>query len=98
MTMPFVDEVTVIARGGRGGDGSSALLREPFKPRGGPDGGDGGRGGDVVFEVSSGVRDLSWLADHPHQRASSGSAGGKSKRTGGEGEDLVIRVPDGTRV
>jgi GTP-binding protein len=96
--MAFVDEVTVIARGGRGGDGSSALLREPFKPKGGPDGGDGGRGGDVVFEVSTGVRDLAWLGDHPHQRAGSGRNGGKSGRSGADGEDLVIRVPDGTRV
>ncbi|MGZ8606628.1 MAG: GTPase ObgE [Actinomycetota bacterium] len=96
--MAFVDEVTVFARGGRGGDGSSALLREPYKPRGGPDGGDGGHGGDVVFEVSAGVRDLAWLADHPHQRAASGGAGGKNKRTGASGRDLVVSVPDGTRV
>jgi GTP-binding protein len=96
--MGFVDEVTVFARGGRGGDGSSAMLREPFKPRGGPDGGDGGRGGDVVFEVAAGVRDLSWLGDHPHQRAEAGRAGGKSRRTGADGRDLVVRVPDGTRV
>ena len=96
--MAFVDEVTVFARGGRGGDGSSAMLREPYKPRGGPDGGDGGPGGDVVFEVSSGVRDLSFLADHPHQRAANGGPGGKSRRNGAAGADLVIAVPDGTRV
>jgi GTP-binding protein len=96
--MAFVDEVTVFARGGRGGDGSSAILREPYKPRGGPDGGDGGDGGDVVFEVAGGRRDLSWLGDHPHQRAASGGPGGKSRRTGARGEDLVISVPDGTRV
>ena len=96
--MDFVDEVTVIARAGRGGDGSASLLREPFKPKGGPDGGDGGRGGDVVFEVSLGVRDLSSLADHPHLRAGSGKPGGPNRRTGAEGEDLVIAVPDGTLV
>lgn len=96
--MAFVDEATVFVRAGRGGDGSSAMLREPYKPRGGPDGGDGGAGGDVVFEVSRGARDLSWLADHPHQRAESGGAGGKSKRTGARGTDLVVAVPDGTRV
>lgn len=96
--MTFVDEVTAFARGGRGGDGSSAQLREPFKPRGGPDGGDGGRGGDVVFEVSRAVRDLSGLADHPHLRARAGGAGGRSKRTGATGADLVVAVPDGTRV
>ena len=55
-------------------------------------------GGDVVFEVSTGVRDLAWLADHPHLRAESGGAGGKRGKTGAEGKDLVIRVPDGTRV
>jgi GTP-binding protein len=96
--MAFVDEVTVFARAGRGGDGSSAVLREPFTPMGGPDGGDGGAGGDVVFEVSNGVRDLGWLADHPHPRAGSGRAGGKNKKTGAAGADLVVAVPDGTRV
>jgi GTPase len=98
LLMTFVDELTVLARGGDGGHGSSSILREPYNPRGGPDGGDGGRGGDVVFEVATGVRDLAWLADHPHLRAESGGAGGKRGRTGAEGEDLVIRVPDGIRV
>ena len=98
LTMSFVDELTVFARSGRGGNGSSSILREPYNPRGGPDGGDGGKGGDVVFEVSSGVRDLSGLADQPHLRAESGSAGGKRGKTGAEGKDLVILVPDGTRV
>jgi GTPase len=98
LTMTFVDELTVFARSGRGGNGSSSILREPYNPRGGPDGGDGGKGGDVVFEVSTGVRDLSGLADQPHLRAESGSAGGKRGKTGAEGKDLVILVPDGTRV
>jgi GTP-binding protein len=96
--MGFVDEVTVFPRGGRGGDGSPAMLSEPYKPRGGPDGGDGGDGGDVVFEVSPGVRDLSWLAEHPHLRAANGGPGGRNRRTGARGRDLVIAVPDGTRV
>jgi GTPase len=97
-SVTFVDELTVFARSGRGGNGSSSILREPYNPRGGPDGGDGGKGGDVVFEVSTGVRDLSGLADQPHLRAESGSAGGKRGKTGAEGKDLVILVPDGTRV
>jgi GTP-binding protein len=96
--MAFVDEVTVFARGGRGGDGSASVLREPYTPRGGPDGGDGGDGGDVVFEVSGGVHDLSALADRPHRRAPNGGNGGKRNRTGADGTDLVIAVPDGTRV
>jgi GTP-binding protein len=98
LCMTYVDELTVFARGGNGGHGSSSILREPYNPRGGPDGGDGGRGGDVVFEVSTGIRDLAWLADHPHLRAESGGAGGKRGKTGAEGKDLVIRVPDGTRI
>jgi GTP-binding protein len=96
--MAFVDEVTVFARGGRGGNGAASILREPYNPRGGPDGGDGGAGGDVVFEVTTGARDLSLLADHPHLRAPNGGPGGKRGRTGAAGEDFVIRVPDGTRV
>jgi GTP-binding protein len=98
LRMTFVDELTVLARGGDGGNGSSSILREPYKPKGGPNGGDGGRGGDVVFEVAAGVRDLAWLADHPHVRAESGGAGGKRGKTGAEGADLLIRVPDGTRI
>jgi GTP-binding protein len=96
--MTFVDDVTVFVKAGRGGDGSASLLSEPYKPRGGPDGGDGGNGGSVTFEVSSGVRDLSDLTDHPHRRAESGKPGARSKRTGKAGVDLVIPVPDGTRV
>src|SRR4029453_1374309 len=98
LPMTFVDELTVLARGGDGGHGSSSILREPYNPRGGPHGGDGGGGGGVVFEVAGGVRDLAWLADHPHLRAESGGAGGKRGKTGAEGEDLAIRVPDGTRI
>jgi GTP-binding protein len=94
----FVDEVTVFAKGGRGGDGSASIRREPFTPRGGPDGGDGGRGGNVVFEVSSEVRDLSALADNPHLKAEAGRSGGRSRRSGARGRDLVLAVPDGTRV
>ncbi|MFM7718941.1 MAG: Obg family GTPase, partial [Actinomycetota bacterium] len=96
--MGFVDEARVEVRGGRGGDGSSSMLSEPFKPRGGPDGGDGGNGGDVVLVATTGVQDLAWLADHPHQRAPHGTAGGKNRRNGARGDDLVIQVPDGTRV
>lgn len=94
----FVDEVSVIARGGRGGDGSAAIRREPFVPRGGPDGGDGGRGGDVVFEVSAGVRDLSWFLDHRRLVAGDGGPGRSNRRHGADGRDLVVRVPDGTVV
>jgi len=94
----FVDECSVTARAGNGGNGSASLHSEPFKPRGGPDGGNGGAGGDVVFEVSSRARDLAWLADHPHQIAGNGASGRSSNRDGARGEDLVVQVPDGTVV
>jgi GTP-binding protein len=96
--MAFVDEVTVFARAGAGGHGSASLHSEPYKPLGGPDGGDGGRGADVVFEVSGRVRDLTELADRPHLRAQSGGRGASNRRTGSDGRDLVVLVPDGTIV
>jgi GTP-binding protein len=96
--MAFVDEVEVEVRAGRGGDGSASMRSEPFTPRGGPEGGDGGDGGNVVFRVDPGLRDLSWLADHPHQRAEHGKPGGRSRRDGAAGGDLVVTVPDGTVV
>jgi GTP-binding protein len=94
--MPFVDETRVHVRAGRGGDGSASMRREPFTPRGGPDGGDGGDGSDVVLRASGRVDDLSWLADHPHQRAADGKAGQRARRDGGRGGDLILEVPVGT--
>ncbi len=96
--MAFVDECTVYAEAGRGGNGSAHLHSEPYKPRGGPDGGSGGDGGSVVFEVGPGLRDLTWLAEHPHQRATHGDGGRSTKRDGASGKDLVVAVPDGTVV
>ena len=96
--MAFVDETTVYVRAGRGGNGSASLHSEPYKPHGGPDGGNGGPGGSVVFEVSRGTHDLSWLADHPHQRADPGGSGRSANRGGATGKDLVVPVPDGTVV
>src|SRR5262245_44798747 len=80
--MAFLDETKLYVRGGRGGDGSASMHSEPFKPRGGPDGGNGGRGGSVIMRVSGHARDLSWLADHPHQRAEDGKPGRSSQRDG----------------
>ena len=94
--MAFVDECVLYVRSGRGGDGSASMHSEPYKARGGPDGGDGGAGGDVVLEVEPGVHDLSWLADHPHQRAEAGLGGRSADRHGATGRDLVVPVPDGT--
>jgi GTPase len=94
----FTDECTLFVEAGRGGDGSASLHSEPYKPRGGPDGGNGGRGGSVVFEVARGTHDLSWLAEHPHQRARPGGSGRSARRDGASAKDLVIQVPDGTMV
>ena len=96
--MTFVDEVDVEVRAGRGGDGSAAMRSEPYKPKGGPEGGDGGRGGDVVFRATRNLHDLAWFADHPHLRAEPGTAGARARRDGGNGKDLVVPVPDGTVV
>jgi GTPase len=96
--MSFVDEAVVFVRAGRGGDGAVSFHREKYKPRGGPDGGDGGRGGDVILEVSPEVFDLGWLAKHPHQRAADGGRGHGNNRRGPDGDDLVLRVPHGTVV
>lgn len=96
--MTFVDECTVFAQAGRGGDGAASLHSEPYKPRGGPDGGDGGDGGSVVFRVTPGIRDLSWLADHPHQKAAGGKPGRSTRRAGASVKPLIVSVPDGTVV
>jgi GTPase len=74
------------------------MRSEPYTPRGGPDGGDGGSGGDVVLRVDPSVFDLSWLADHPHQRARHGGPGRSNNRHGARGPDVVLPVPDGTVV
>jgi GTP-binding protein len=94
----FVDQVTLFAKAGGGGAGSASVRREPFTPRGGPDGGDGGRGGGVVLRVDPSVFDLSALADRPHVRAERGGPGRRNNRHGAAGADLVLSVPDGTIV
>jgi GTP-binding protein len=94
----FVDEAVVNVRGGRGGNGAASFRREAHTPRGGPDGGNGGKGGDVILEVSGEAYDLAWFADHPHQYAGAGEPGRKSNRSGADGSDLILRVPDGTVV
>jgi GTP-binding protein len=95
---PFTDEAVIHVRGGRGGNGSVSFHREKFRPKGGPDGGDGGRGGSVVLEVSPQIFDLSYLARNPHQRANDGGHGQGNNRRGADGDDVVLFVPDGTIV
>ncbi len=92
----FADQAQVQVRGGHGGHGCASVHREKYKPLGGPDGGNGGRGGDVIFEVDPGATTLLDFHRRPVRRAQNGKAGSGSHRNGAEGADLVLRVPDGT--
>lgn len=94
----FVDRVVLHSAAGDGGHGCCSIHREKFKPLGGPDGGNGGRGGDVILKVDTGVTTLLDFHFHPHQRAARGRPGQGSNRHGADGEDLVLPVPDGTVV
>jgi GTP-binding protein len=94
----FVDEVQVNLRGGDGGAGVTSFRREAHVPKGGPDGGDGGSGGDVIVEADRNVASLLAFRDHPHRRAMSGTHGGGRQKHGARGVDLVVKVPEGTVV
>lgn len=94
----MVDEAHVFVSSGKGGNGAVSFHTQKFKPRGGPDGGNGGRGGSVILQASPGTGSLSWLKSHPHQVASSGIQGGKNNRTGANAADLVMKVPAGTLI
>jgi GTP-binding protein len=94
----FADQVTLRVKAGDGGHGCASVRREKFKPLGGPDGGNGGRGGDVILEVDRGTATLLDLHRRPVRRAGSGKQGSGSNRNGAQGADLVVRVPDGTVV
>ena len=92
----FADEALLRVTGGNGGHGCASVRREKFKPLGGPDGANGGRGGDVILEVDPGVATLLDFHRRPVRRGGNGRPGEGSNRTGAEGADLVIGVPDGT--
>ena len=92
----FVDEARIHLKAGDGGNGALSFRREKYVPRGGPDGGDGGRGGDIVFRVDPGERTLSAFRGRHHYKAESGGGGSGALRHGADGEDLLLYVPAGT--
>jgi GTPase len=94
----FADQVALRVKAGDGGHGCASVHREKFKPLGGPDGGNGGHGGDVILEVDPGTVTLLDFHRRPVRRAGNGTQGGGSNRSGAAGDDVVLRVPDGTVV
>ena len=94
----FHDQAHVHVQAGRGGDGGLSFRREKYVPKGGPDGGDGGRGGDVVVSVDPGLRDLSAFRRVHHVKAGRGGSGRGSKKHGADGADAELHVPVGTQM
>ena len=94
----FKDEHTICVRSGKGGDGCVAFRREKYVPRGGPSGGDGGRGGSVLLRACAQLATFSDMPDQIHFRAGNGQPGQGSNKTGSSAEDLVVEVPVGTLV
>ncbi len=96
--MDFVDQAKIYVKAGDGGAGCVSFRRERFVPRGGPDGGDGGRGGDVILRVNTGLNTLLSFSRKRHFRAEKGQAGKGKNKQGKSGSDIVIEVPPGTVV
>ncbi len=92
----FVDRVTVLVKGGDGGRGCCSFRREKYVPKGGPDGGDGGKGGSVIIRARAGADSLADVVNRKHIRADSGKPGSGAQKTGRDGKDIVISVPPGT--
>lgn len=92
----FADRARIYVRSGKGGDGHVSFRREKYVPAGGPDGGDGGRGGDVIFEVDEGLNTLIDFRNVRKYKAGDGEPGGKKNCRGRDGQDIVLKVPQGT--
>lgn len=92
----FVDRVTLKVAGGRGGNGCASVHREKFKPLGGPDGGNGGKGGDVIVVADSDITTLLEYHHSPHRKATNGAAGQGGHKNGAAGPDIILKVPIGT--
>jgi GTP-binding protein len=98
MALMFLDRVTIWVHAGDGGDGAATFRQEAHVPRGGPDGGDGGRGGSVYLRVDAGQTTLRDFTHRHHYKAESGGRGTKARRHGAAGEDLTLDVPPGTAI
>ncbi len=96
--MKFIDEATIIVQSGDGGRGCVSFRRERHIPRGGPDGGDGGHGGNVILKTTSHKRTLYHLQNRKLYRAKNGTPGSGRQRTGGNGADIILELPPGTIV
>lgn len=92
----FADRARIFIKSGKGGDGHVSFRRELYVPNGGPDGGDGGRGGDIIFEVDEGINTLSEFRHNRKYVAQSGEEGSKKRQHGKDGQNLIIKVPLGT--
>ena len=92
----FADRAQIYIKSGKGGDGHVSFRRELYVPNGGPDGGDGGSGGDIIFEVDKGLNTLYEFRHNRNYKAQPGEDGGKKNKHGKNGEDLIIKVPEGT--
>ncbi len=92
----LVDEAKIFVASGKGGDGIVAFRREKYVARGGPSGGNGGRGGDVVLKADANLNTLYYFRNHVHFKAKSGGKGGSSNKTGADADSLIVRVPPGT--
>src|SRR3989454_209456 len=92
------DKARIYVQGGGGGDGAMSFRREAHVPRGGPDGGDGGRGGDVLVVCDESLRDLQAFRRRTHHRAGRGGHGEGALRHGADGQELTIAVPPGTQI
>ena len=96
--MKFIDEATITVRSGSGGKGCISFRREKFVPRGGPDGGDGGKGGDIILKTTSRKRTLHQFRYQKHFKADNGANGQSKQKTGKNGQNLIIELPPGTLV
>src|SRR5574344_1519352 len=94
--MLFIDKVKIYVKAGNGGDGVTSFRREKYVPNGGPDGGDGGHGGDVIFEVDEGLNTLTDFRHIRKYKAEDGESGGKKNCRGKNGDDIIVKVPEGT--